>query len=128
MDTLKKRILIADDDAGIVDSLSLLLEVLGFDVASTMEGGKVVDAIKNKPDLLLLDIWMSGVDGRDICRLIKANVATHLGQQPLLGCQRALGHHRQQPHRGGIASDARQQSTDGQVLGALRHRLANGRR
>lgn len=76
MDTLKKRILIADDDAGIVDSLSLLLEVLGFDVASTMEGGKVVDAIKNKPDLLLLDIWMSGVDGRDICRLIKANEAT----------------------------------------------------
>ena len=28
------------------------------------------------PDLLLIDIWMSGVDGRDICRLLKSNSAT----------------------------------------------------
>lgn len=76
MDVFKKKILIADDDEGIVDSLSLILEILGYEVYSTLEGNKVVEAIKNRPDLLLLDIWMSGVDGRDICRLIKSNAAT----------------------------------------------------
>lgn len=76
MDIYKKKILIADDDEGIVDSLSLILEALGYEVFSTLEGNRVIEKIKLRPDLLLIDIWMSGVDGRDICRLLKSNSAT----------------------------------------------------
>lgn len=71
-----RKIFIADDDEGIVDSTSMMLEVLGYEVTYTLDGALVPDAILNKPDLLLLDIWMSGIDGRDICRQIKANPAT----------------------------------------------------
>ena len=76
MDIYKKKILIADDDQGIVDSLSLILEAMGYEVYSTLEGSRVIEEIKLMPDLLLIDIWMSGIDGRDICRLLKSSSAT----------------------------------------------------
>lgn len=76
MKTAPKKILIADDDAGIVDSISMMLEVMGYDVDYTYDGAKVVDALKNHPDLILLDIWMSGQDGREICKKIKSNIQT----------------------------------------------------
>ncbi|QXU41892.1 PleD family two-component system response regulator [Pedobacter sp. D749] len=68
-----KKIFIADDDEGIVDAVTMILEVMGYDVEFTYDGGAVIDAVKNKPDLIMLDIWMSGYDGRDICRQLKNN-------------------------------------------------------
>ncbi|RYY22339.1 MAG: response regulator, partial [Sphingobacteriaceae bacterium] len=62
-----KKILIADDDPGIVDAVSLILEMMGYEVASTQNGAAVPSVLKkNTTDLILLDIWMSGHDGRDI--------------------------------------------------------------
>lgn len=72
----QKRILIADDDEAIVDSTAMLLEIMGYEVAQTLDGTKVPAAIQQRPDLVLLDIWMSGVDGRDVCRQLKTNPAT----------------------------------------------------
>lgn len=66
-----KKIFIADDDEGIVDAVTMILEVMGYDVEFTYDGGAVINAVKNKPDLIMLDIWMSGYDGRDICRQLK---------------------------------------------------------
>lgn len=68
-----KKILIADDDEGIVDAVSMILEVMGYEVDFTYDGGAVLDAVKKKPDLILLDIWMSGHDGRDICKQLKSD-------------------------------------------------------
>ena len=68
-----KKILIADDDEGIVGAVTMILEVMGYEVEYTYDGGTVIDAVKNKPDLILLDIWMSGYDGRDICRQLKSD-------------------------------------------------------
>lgn len=68
-----KKIMIADDDPGIVDAVEMLLEFEGYAVTSTVEGSSVLSLKENLPDLLLLDIWMSGEDGRDICRNLKAD-------------------------------------------------------
>ncbi|WP_316734911.1 response regulator transcription factor [Pedobacter aquatilis] len=68
-----KKILIADDDEGIVDAVSMILEVMGYDVDFTYDGGAVLEAVKKGPDLILLDIWMSGHDGRDICKQLKSD-------------------------------------------------------
>jgi DNA-binding response OmpR family regulator len=74
---MPKKILIADDDPGIVDAVEMMLSFSGYDVSSTYDGR---DALKlsteQMPDLFLLDIWMSGVDGRDICRELKENIQT----------------------------------------------------
>lgn len=73
MDKPKKKILVADDDSAIVDALQFLLEESGYDVIATIDGGAVITLYDEKPDLLLLDIWMSGYDGREICRVLKAD-------------------------------------------------------
>lgn len=69
-----KKLMIADDDRGIVDFLTILLEFEGYEVSSFSNGSTLLNMTGELPDLLLLDIWMSGVDGRDICK--------HLKQQP----------------------------------------------
>lgn len=63
--------MIADDDPGIVDAVEMLLEFEGYKVTATADGSKVLDMKEGLPDLLLLDIWMSGEDGRDICKKLK---------------------------------------------------------
>jgi DNA-binding response OmpR family regulator len=54
----------------------MLLEFEGYQVTSTVDGSTVVDMMDEHPDLLLLDIWMSGEDGRDICKRLKHIDAT----------------------------------------------------
>jgi len=66
-----KKIMIADDDPGIVDAIGMLLEFEGYKVISTVDGLTVLDMENELPDLLLLDIRMSGEDGREICKKLK---------------------------------------------------------
>jgi Response regulator containing CheY-like receiver, AAA-type ATPase, and DNA-binding domains len=72
----KKKILVADDDAGIVDAMQILLEDEGYEVITTMDGANVEKLYSQKPDLVFLDIWMSGINGGTICETLKANEAT----------------------------------------------------
>jgi len=71
-----KKIMIADDDPGIVDAIEAILEFEGYQVTTTTDGADVLDLKDDLPDLLLLDIWMSGEDGRDICKKMKQLEAT----------------------------------------------------
>lgn len=68
--------MIADDDPGIVDAVEMLLEFEGYEVTSTIDGTTLLDMKTDLPDLLLLDIWMSGKDGRDICKKLKQEITT----------------------------------------------------
>jgi DNA-binding response OmpR family regulator len=70
------KILIADDDQGILDALTFVLEDEGYQVESTADGGNLYQMNGDTPDLLLLDIRMSGHDGRDICRFLKSKKIT----------------------------------------------------
>lgn len=72
----KKKILVADDDPAIVDSLKLLLELYDYEVTTTVNGETIYKMKKEYPNLLLLDIWMSGQDGREICKYLKNNPET----------------------------------------------------
>ena len=71
-----KKIMIADDDPGIVDAICLMLEFEGYEVSCTVNGATVLDMKDEYPDALVLDIWMSGQDGRDICRQLKSEQLT----------------------------------------------------
>lgn len=71
-----KKVLIADDDPAIVESTALILTEFGYDVDTTVDGGSIYKMEKEYPDLLLLDIWMSGQDGREICKYLKKKEAT----------------------------------------------------
>ena len=73
-----KKIVIVDDDTAILDSLSVMLDFEGFDVNAFERGSEIFSFVESvsKPDLILLDIWLSGEDGRDICRKLKENEQT----------------------------------------------------
>ena len=75
MDRLKK-IMIADDDPAILDAIGIVLEYEGYEVQSTPNGAELLTMESGFPDLLLLDIWMSGIDGRDICKYLKQKEST----------------------------------------------------
>jgi CheY-like chemotaxis protein len=67
-----KKILAADDDEEILDVLSIILGSEGYDVTTLVNADEVMAISGDLPDLILLDIWMSGVDGRQICGLLKS--------------------------------------------------------
>jgi len=69
--TLRKKILVADDDPAISEALVLILDEYGYDVDTVLDGQAIYKMKDKFPDLLLLDVWMSGQDGRDICRFLK---------------------------------------------------------
>lgn len=73
---IKKKILVADDDPAICDSLQFMLEEEGYEVVTTVNGETIYTMEKEFPDLLLLDIWMSGQDGREICKYLKKKELT----------------------------------------------------
>jgi len=71
-----KRVMIADDDHAIVDAVMAMLEFGGYDVGFTYNGATILEMEEDLPDLILLDIWMSGTDGRDVCKLLKQQEST----------------------------------------------------
>ena len=70
------KILIADDDPAICDAVQFMLEEEGYSVSTTVNGATIYKMKEDLPDLLLLDIWMSGQDGREICKFVKKNKQT----------------------------------------------------
>ena len=76
MQVKKKKILIADDDPSILEVLTLFLEEVGYEVQTTHDGLKLLTFDQDPPNLLLLDIWMSGWHGRDICQFLKSQEST----------------------------------------------------
>ncbi len=71
-----KKILVADDDSAILDVIQQILEMDGYEVKTTVDGETIKKMRKGLPDLLLLDIWMSGTDGRLICKQLKSQEIT----------------------------------------------------
>ena len=69
-------ILVVDDTAANID---IVLEIIGEldDIAVALNGEEALEIIaEDKPDLILLDIVMPGIDGFEVCRRIKADSAT----------------------------------------------------
>lgn len=68
------RLLIADDDRAIRDSLERALELEGYGVTTAADGVEALAvARREKPDLVLLDVMMPGVDGIGVCRVLRAD-------------------------------------------------------
>lgn len=72
-----KKILLVDDEEGYLAVLKEALEVRGFDIVtakSAIEAG--LELASKKPDMILMDIKMPGIDGLQACSSIKKNTAT----------------------------------------------------
>ena|ERR1044072_7206739 len=76
--TKPKRILVVDDDPAILDALEQMLRDEGYEVETTVKDGRYVEESLGRglPDLIILDMLLSGHDGRDICRTLKSRPET----------------------------------------------------
>jgi two-component system, cell cycle response regulator len=71
------RVLVVDDIVANVRLLEAKLSAEYFEVVSAMNGLDALEAIqRTKPDIILLDVMMPGMDGFEVCRRIKGNPAT----------------------------------------------------
>ena|SRR6185312_3191940 len=82
---MSKKILIIEDNELMIDVMSYILTNSGYEVFSATNGDNVFNYIKaNHPDLIILDAILPGMDGREICQLLKLNKATQ--KVPVIIC------------------------------------------
>jgi two-component system, OmpR family, alkaline phosphatase synthesis response regulator PhoP len=72
MDQTTKRILVVDDEIQIVKVLRAYLEKAGFQVVTAADGNAAVSVFRqNRPDFVILDLNLPGMDGLDVCRTLR---------------------------------------------------------
>ena len=70
----KKLILAIDDEKDILKLLQYNLERESYQVVCARSGEEGLEAVKSKrPDLVILDIMMPGIDGLEVCKILRAN-------------------------------------------------------
>lgn len=89
-----KKIVIVDDDVAILDSLGTMLDFEGYDVSTFDKGSEIFNYVgeTHQPNLIVLDMWLSGEDGRDICKKLKQNEATKDIPVLMMSASRGLEH------------------------------------
>ena len=69
---MPKKILVIDDEPKIVEICHDYLKAAGFEVVSAGDGLQgLAAARREKPDLVVLDLMMPGMDGLDVCRSLR---------------------------------------------------------
>jgi CheY-like chemotaxis protein len=76
--TAGRKILVADDDQDSAESLAMLFQMMGHDVRCALSGLEAINlAADFRPDLIVLDIGMPGLDGYEVCRRIRQQPWAH---------------------------------------------------
>jgi DNA-binding response OmpR family regulator len=68
----RPRVLVVDDEPKFVQGIAFYLDLNGYEVVSATDGPSALEqAAAHPPDLVLLDIMMSGLDGNEVCERIR---------------------------------------------------------
>ena len=71
--TAPARLLVADDDRAIRESLQRVLSLEGYEVTTVADGAQALESARARPvDLMVLDLMMPAVDGLTVCRVLRA--------------------------------------------------------
>lgn len=74
MDPSRPKIIIVDDDRDARETLAMALELETFEVAQAANGLRLISTLQvDRPDLILLDVNMSWIDGFELCRAVRKN-------------------------------------------------------
>jgi DNA-binding response OmpR family regulator len=72
---LKHKILLVDDEKGIVTMMKNCFEMSGYQVYSAYDGKEALEKISCQPDIILLDINMPEMDGISVCQRIREHIS-----------------------------------------------------
>jgi DNA-binding response OmpR family regulator len=71
---MSKKVLIVDDEPGIIVALQFLMEQNGYATVVAFSGEEAMEAVaRHLPDLILLDIMLPVVDGFEVCQRVREN-------------------------------------------------------
>lgn len=74
---MAKKIMIVDDEESLIELVTAVLEQEGYEVIAAMNGEEALEKLKTvKPDLILLDMMMPGMSGREVCERIRKDQKT----------------------------------------------------
>lgn len=73
---MKKKILVTEDDLGMQDVYKIILEKAGYEVSLTSDAQCIYDDDFGMPDIIILDRYLPGSDGLDVCRYLKSRQET----------------------------------------------------
>lgn len=72
MEMTKQKVLIIDDEENVCELISLYFGKAGYDVVCAADGGEGLDKIREqRPDIVILDLMLPGIDGIDVCKEIR---------------------------------------------------------
>ena len=73
---MSARILLVDDEQGILDAVGYTLRQEGFEVVTATDGETALQLARGRPfDVVVLDVMMPGMSGMDVCRILRAESA-----------------------------------------------------
>jgi CheY-like chemotaxis protein len=71
---MRQRILVVDDDPSLAEMLTIVLRNEGFETAVIADGSQALTAVRElRPDLVLLDLMLPGMNGIDVCRVLRSD-------------------------------------------------------
>lgn len=80
---MKKHILVVDDEIGALTLIGIMLERGGFGVLKAKDANSALTVLdQNTPDMIILDVMMPGMDGIELCKVIRDRQDT--GGTPIL--------------------------------------------
>ena len=74
---MAEKILVVDDEISLQETLDYNLKKQGYEVETIGDGSEVMDLAREwKPDLIILDVMLPGMDGFEVCRILRQEMAT----------------------------------------------------
>lgn len=75
---MSKNILIVDDDSDMVELICLILTEEGYNVWTLISGDVIEKTMTSfKPDLIMMDVMLADMDGRELCKALKESAQTN---------------------------------------------------
>lgn len=74
---MARKICVIEDNPNLLRQISYVFEQEGYEVATAMDGSEGMRKVRvEKPDLLILDVMLPGIDGYQVCRYLRADPKT----------------------------------------------------
>ena len=72
----KTKLLIVEDEPTLLETLKYSLERQGYDVVTASDGVRALSSAREeKPDLMILDVMLPGLDGFEVCRILRQEMS-----------------------------------------------------